>query len=616
MKIRSQLMVAFLALAGTTALVGGVAVVQMRNQAQWAQKSYDQATRGLAELVKIDGSFLGLQNSLKDLLIAKTPGFERSELADGARGDLGKQRTELLAALKAYAATSTGEKDDSLASDLSKAVFTYLSAVDRTLNSLDSGDLASARIILMVSVGKGASTAVAGRISALIDFKTQTASDWIALQDSASEQATWWTLGLALAAILGAIGGGLLLSSRLSLALGAVTRLGTRVSGGDLTARPGKKLVSRRDEAGDLGRAFEGMIGRLGDHVRDIRQVGGDLVATASALEQESTKAAGSSAQILKESRTVEASVAAQSGEVEAAARAGAAIQATIGNLRSLIADQSRDIVHASAAVEQMIANVGSIQSRSEAMGQAFGALVSASDEGRSRVTEMVELTARIIEESGRLVEANLALKVIAEQTNLLAMNAAIEAAHAGEAGKGFSVVAEEIRRLAEDAASQSQGIASDIAGIQGHIEASRVASHATEDAFATISDQVDGVARLEAEIQAALGEQAQGSHQVLESISRMNELTNRVREGSDAVFDDGEAIRQQTDLLMVRTREVAQGMELIARGASAIEAGTAQVEHLGRGQRSLADRLAETTAPFLLEAEASPAVAAPGPIR
>ena len=459
MKLRGKLMSAFLALSGMVALQGIWSTFQLQTQNDLAQRTYRQATLGIAELVRIEGSFLGLQSSLRDLLLAKEPGFNKPQIADGARADLVQRRADLQASLKAYGATVSDEEDQSLADALSKSVFTYFSAVDRTLNTLDAGDLSGAHVILLVSVGKTSSTAAAQNIAALIDHKTKTAAEGARLQEQASAQAFWFAAFLVAVSLGVGVGGGLLLSANISRSLGKVTRLGARVAGGDLTGHPDAALLRRGDEAGDLGRGFDAMIGRLEINVRAIRTTGDELLASAAILDAQAGAAALASAEILEVTGEVRQAIEVQRTEAKTAADSGAAIVETAGRLRGLIEDQGRDIAQSSSSVEEMIANLRSIQSRGEVMVNAFRSLETASQDGQTKVLDWVELTERIAEESERLVEANQVIRMIADQTNLLAMNAAIEAAHAGETGRGFGVVAEEIRRLAEGAKGQSVGI-------------------------------------------------------------------------------------------------------------------------------------------------------------
>jgi len=140
---------------------------------------------------------------------------------------------------------------------------------------------------------------------------------------------------------------------------------------------------------------------------------------------------------------------------------------------------------HVTATTEEISVNTRQITQNSvtaaEKAKQAMDSAVDGEDVVK-RAVNMMEMISHKMEESAGMMgglgksseEIGIIVSVIdeiADQTNLLALNAAIEAARAGEQGKGFSVVAEEIRKLAERTVNSTKDISSEIARIQNDVK-------------------------------------------------------------------------------------------------------------------------------------------------
>ncbi len=179
----------------------------------------------------------------------------------------------------------------------------------------------------------------------------------------------------------------------------------------------------------------------------------------------------------------------------------------------------------------------------------------NAAQRGGEIVREAVLAMDQIEAGSQRIVGIVSLIDEIAFQTNLLALNASVEAARAGEAGKGFAVVAQEVRALAQRAASASRDIKGLISQTNQQIKAGVQHVRRSGDTLAEINTASDRVAVIVTEIARASGEQAQGLEEVNTAIAALDQLTQR---NSALVEENSAATATLSDQAAQLTRLVA----------------------------------------------------------
>ena len=216
-----------------------------------------------------------------------------------------------------------------------------------------------------------------------------------------------------------------------------------------------------------------------------------------------------------------------------------------VQTLATAARDMTESVSTSSSAVEEMIANINSINSILEHNAESVGLLDGATRKGMTGIENVADLVSKIEENSNGLSEMSSVIQKIASQTNLLAMNAAIEAAHAGNSGRGFAVVADEIRKLAENSGSEARKISDVLKNVKQLIDATFKDTGDVQKEFSEVVQLSGTVVEQEQTVRRAISEQNEGGKQLLQAVGSMRELTQTVKERTEKLLTDTNAIKE-----------------------------------------------------------------------
>lgn len=347
---------------------------------------------------------------------------------------------------------------------------------------------------------------------------------------------------------------------------------------GDLTVQ---LPVLTRDETGDLVLGFNRFVAKLRVIMNDVKQASQTMEQIGEQLVSNASETASTVHEITSNIESVNAQAVQLDASAEASTRAVATISDGITRLGGMVDVQAVGIDRASATIEEMVGNIASVNDSIQTMSEQFAALVADTESGKAGQSLVAEKIRQIESQSAMLLEANSVISSIAAQTNLLAMNAAIEAAHAGEAGKGFSVVADEIRKLAESSTKKSSTIAQELKHVTAAISGIVAASAESTRSFAQVIARVESVNRLVGEIRAAMAEQHNASQDVLGALRDMNGGAADVHAAAQDIAAQREAMLKIVDDLSQVTGQIGASMAEMEQGSREIRVASVEVSDL-----------------------------------
>jgi methyl-accepting chemotaxis protein len=400
----------------------------------------------------------------------------------------------------------------------------------------------------------------------------------------------------------------------------------------------GRDLLGRLGSAVDqLGERLSQIISTIQHAVMTVQNASSHTNGTARQVEARVSEELAALARAAEFSTSVRATAGTVADNAEQVARRVTDISSAVAEMTASIQEMDQNLLNLATVVEQAVANT---QEMSASIVQVAGNAQRVREEststdkqvreGRNEVTQLSkgmssisDTVADVVTEmqsldgaSRQIGEILGLIEEIADQTNLLALNAAIEAARAGEHGRGFAVVADEVRKLAENSASSTKQIGQLVADIQRRttavlertarannlVQNNAASARTVTEMIETISQRVTEMAQLVSEISVATTEQARASEELAKASEQMGAMTHEAAATMREQAITSNQILESVSEIEARTGQVAQASQEQQIAIENLSQTIGHTSELGRANAGAVTEVAGQTADVLTE--------------
>ncbi|MEN2766944.1 methyl-accepting chemotaxis protein [Ornithinibacillus xuwenensis] len=455
--------------------------------------------------------------------------------------------------IESYRQSVASEKELKLLEELVHEWNNYLGIHDRIITSGRTNNLDEARNLIRES--NKLYEAIQINIDELVQLNKDGGNQAVQESESIYNNGKLISIILSVVAVIVVVIVSYYLILSISKPLIKLKNAAVMIADGDLTAK--EINVKSKDEVKELAESFNTMSRNLKQLIGHTTEVSNNVYAQSEELSQ-------SALEVNEGNRQIASTMQDLSGGSESLATTSSDISEGMKNFTSIIQEASDNGEALKKSSEEVLAFTTQGQ-------QLMDSSIKQMKDIYEDVKESVVKVKGLENQSQEISKLVLVIKDIADQTNLLALNAAIEAARAGEHGSGFAVVANEVRKLAEQVTASVTDISRIVEGVQSESVGVAAALQESYEQVEKGSDQIKVTGETFNHINQAVNQIEQQIKGISDNLNGITETSQKISLSIDEIAAIAEESSAGVEQTSASVQQSSSAMDEIAGNAEAL---------------------------------------------